>query len=112
MEDHESNGAVCHECGKVCPSKKILVHHILRHHKRQNLKCPYCEKIFVTRQQARKHMAMHTGLKPYKCPDCKYAAYQSTNVHTHVNKSHGKKATNESIIIDEEEIEKMNEIIK
>ena len=112
MEDHENNGAICHECGKVFQSRKLMVHHIGRHHRRRDLKCPYCEKLFVNRQQARKHMAMHTGMKPYKCPECKYSAYQTTNVHTHVSKTHGRKAENASIIIDEEECERMNQMIK
>ena len=112
MEDHVNNGAICHECGKVFTSRKLMVHHIGRHHRRRDLKCPYCEKLFVNRQQARKHMAMHTGMKPFKCPECKYCAYQTTNVHTHVSKTHGRKADNASIIIDEEECEKMNQMIK
>jgi len=113
LEDHDTNGAICPECGKFFQSRKQMVLHVSQIHRNKDLKCPYCEKMFANRKQARKHVAMHTGIKPYRCPECNYSAHTSTNVNDHVSKSHGKRGGEQpNIIVDEEECERMNQILK
>ena len=112
MEDHEGNVAVCHHCGQTFNQRKQLGLHLARNHQPRDLKCPYCEQLFENKDQASRHLAMHTGIKPFKCADCNYCSYKMYNVHTHVNKTHGKKSRLEDMVIDEEARERMSQLIK
>ena len=53
-----------------------------------------------------------TGIKPFKCADCNYCAYKLHNIHTHVNKTHGRKSILDDIIVDEDERERMMQLVK
>ena len=112
LQDHEGNAAVCDQCGQMFAQNRSLADHLARAHQPRDMKCLYCEKLFENRQQARRHIAVHTGIKPYKCIQCNYSSYRQTNVHTHVSKTHGTKSVNESILVNEDEQERMNELVR
>ena len=54
----------------------------------------------------------YAGIKPFKCADCAYCAYKLHNIHTHVNKTHGRKSILDDIIVDEDERERMMQLVK
>ena len=111
-EHNKEEIIVCHQCGKVFHHRRRLVAHISRLHQPRNLKCIHCDKTFENRQQARRHLSIHTGIKPFKCADCNYCAYKLHNIHTHVTKTHGRKSILEDIVVDEDERERMMQIVK
>ena len=103
---------LCNQCGQTFHHRRRLVAHMARVHQPQTLKCIHCPKTFENRQQARRHLSVHTGLKPFKCADCNYCAYKLHNIHTHVNKTHGRKSALADVVVDEDERDRMMHMVK
>ena len=55
----------------------------------QSGKCPMCKKI-VMRLDV--HMRIHSGVKQFACHLCNYRSNQSSNLNTHIRKTHYYKA--------------------
>ena len=105
--------AVCQTCGKGFGTMSHYQLHLRRHHQPRDLQCPHCDKKFESRDQAIKHLIVHTGIKPFKCIQCQYVSYRASNVYcVHYEKSHGRKGSNEDVITDIVERDRMFEIAR
>lgn len=50
--------------------------------------CEVCARVFKKRHDLIKHRYIHTGEKPYACHLCDYRSTQSSNLNSHIRKSH------------------------
>jgi len=50
--------------------------------------CEVCARLFKKRHDLIKHRYIHTGEKPYACHLCDYRSTQSSNLNSHIRKSH------------------------
>ena len=105
--------AVCQTCGKGFGTMSHYQLHLRRHHQPRDLQCPHCDKKFESRDQAIKHLIVHTGIKPFKCIQCQYVSYRASNVYcVHYEKSHGRKGSQEDVVTDIVERDRMFEIAR
>jgi len=78
----------------------------------RSLQCLHCEKRFETKTQARPHLEVHSGIKPYKCSQCDYMSYSKHNVtDAHFSKRHGKKGTNDDVITNVEDKDRLKALV-
>ena len=105
--------AVCQTCGKGFGTMSHYQLHLRRHHQPRDLQCPHCDKKFESRDQAIKHLIVHTGIKPFKCIQCQYVSYRASNVYcVHYEKSHGRKGSQDDVVTDIVERDRMFEIAR
>ena len=50
--------------------------------------CEVCARVFKKRHDLIKHRYIHTGEKPFACHLCDYRSTQSSNLNSHIRKSH------------------------
>ena len=78
----------CHLCDFRCLRKEMRAHLIEKHKTTSTHTCQTCGKTFPHVKYLRKHEQSHSRDKPFKCKYCSFAARFSSNLSTHMRKSH------------------------
>lgn len=61
----------CHNCSKLCPTRRSLFDHMRNTHRIQEAPCIVCNKVFRTKILLKKHMMYHDETKRiFKCNMC------------------------------------------
>lgn len=83
---HQSDGWLCHVCGKLCSHESDLNTHLKSHEGQRAHKCQGCNKAYVHFADLKRHATVHQKRK-YYCDLCSYSSFQKHDRDDHV-KSH------------------------
>ncbi|XP_035826305.1 uncharacterized protein LOC101860255 [Aplysia californica] len=78
----------CPICHKAFTQRGHVKTHMKLHTKIKNHVCTVCGSAFARHDYLKIHMRTHTNEKPYSCPVCSRAFAMSSNMLSHIKKTH------------------------
>lgn len=87
QEGNAQSPSICQVCGKMCPSKVSLLHHMKLHTTAAS--CEICGKVFKERHKLRLHIQRrHEKIKKHECSICKKKLASLDSVQMHLKAYH------------------------
>ncbi|KAL4714839.1 hypothetical protein ACJJTC_002698 [Scirpophaga incertulas] len=87
LHDKDDKSWVCEVCGKVFIHRGSLTSHV-RSHLPPRFGCDQCDYKTWNKYDLNKHILIHKGEKLYQCQYCSQSYYTSSNMTSHIRRSH------------------------